>query len=1629
MANTIGKLLVELGLDDADFRNGIKGAASALETLQKGGVEFSNTLDNLVTGSLKAAGAAFAAFGAVTLKTGADFEQAITTVRAISGATEGEFVDLTNKARELGATTKYTATEAATAMQDLAQAGLTVNQVLSASGPALVFAAGAGTDMATSTALTAATLSQFGLDASQAARIADVFSVALKDSLFDVESLREAMKYGGTVGAGFGYSLEETTAAIAQFRNLGLEGSMAGTQFRMAMSAAATTTEDSRRVLAKYNLTAKDINPELHSFAEIMETIGKSAMTTTDALQVFGTRSGANVIQVARAFQDTTTGYYKLLDSMKDSSGQAQILYDTMTNTVSGKFEEALSSFEELMLSMFDTMKGPLRDLLVEIAATVSYVAEVFNRESGSIGDSFSSMVTEAIEYLKTNREAIAVGFVDFVRSLRDVVTTLAQMIPMLITLGKVMLTVWVADKVRIFVSAIHAGITALAGMAGGIRAVMVALTAASGGLYAVVAAIGTVVAAIIYFTSSTAAAEAATERLRAAEERLAKAKEDRAKRERAAADALAAQQALNLSQTELALQAEGNLGSELEQQIGRLQGLSSASIEAGLASGQLFEATLGGTKVVLDHDAALRLQFDATSKAEDAATSYKVAVDSATTAVSVARRDAEGLAYDLKNYDIAVRDGATSTVAFNAFLSQYGDTVEDARALQQDYNGQLAESRKKLAGLRDGLELAKNSLLKVEAAKERSIKSSDRLSAAEGRSGRAARDSADEAKRAYEARVKAVQRVEDAIERRRASEEELAAIEMKQQIAELDRLFDAEIAAYKKQTEKIKAAEIERSRITAVVRADAAEQLQREQDKILTEIDIAIAAASRDAAAQERYETDKRHTDAYVALRKKFEAERLLYEKGSLEQYEVMLRWAQESQKLDELKTVQLLKIVRERYAEIAKVVEQLELEQGESRLNELDKIELERAKVLVANEGATGEQLRQINAVFNAKTLEQKKKLTDEVILLTAGEYKEVVQLTRERDALLFQLGEDQIEERKKVIKYYDEAIKKATKEAEKNTKTSAKKMAEALGVVRDAAWKVAKAIAKGIGSAISGVVGLFGKMTGFSFDLFSATSNVRDAMKETADLQAQLAAGEISPQEYEQAVGELPANAQSAAVNFVTELVEGARTLLSTFVSAAPALIEELALQLPRLINEFARALPAATMSLTRTIPALVQAVVEQVPFVIGALASSIDIIIGALSAAFPQLVQDFFSAVLALLPTILQSLLQIGLFIIQGAIAALPQLLLALTEAINAIVPMLVQIVLNLVQVLFAQLPSILGALTTGLMQIVTMLLQQVGVLVSELAKMMPQIVAAVMDAAIAFVEAIVAELPTIIESLIVAAYQIGNSVIAMLPSLIASFVSLLPQLIRAIVALIPAIVQGFVNALPKVLSMLIQMIPQLIIAFFTEFIPALGQALPEIIYEVTVGLISAVAEALAILGRGIGETLYRFFSDVFEELATVGVAETATFGDTPGAVRAGAEGMAARFAPGDYVVAAQRPADLLRQAMDAMRGEMAASVAPAARGYAPGEMDVPAAAGLAAAMLQAASAMREGMAGAGGPAAGQRLQVVVQANGRTLDDALFTSERRGDAPRLSRELRRTTLRTGVHVGFDRGKFTQ
>ncbi|GAG79717.1 unnamed protein product [marine sediment metagenome] len=160
---------------------------------------------------------------------GKKFGQTLTETATIARATGEELTALSDKARELGKTTKFTAEQAARGMYDLASAGMTTVQVIEAIEYSMKLAGATGAQLHQSTRLVAASLKQFGMDASETKRITDTFASAITSSQLTMDRLTEAMKYAGTTGAALNWTIEETTAAVAQFADLGLEGSMAGT--------------------------------------------------------------------------------------------------------------------------------------------------------------------------------------------------------------------------------------------------------------------------------------------------------------------------------------------------------------------------------------------------------------------------------------------------------------------------------------------------------------------------------------------------------------------------------------------------------------------------------------------------------------------------------------------------------------------------------------------------------------------------------------------------------------------------------------------------------------------------------------------------------------------------------------------------------------------------------------------------------------------------------------------------------------------------------------------------------------------------------------------------------------------------------------------------------------------------------------------------------------------------------------------------------------------------------------------------------------------------------------------------------------------------------------------------------
>lgn len=527
---SIGTLLVRVLMDASGYDKEADKVGKETKNLGKLFKQTSEAIGGAFVVAAKAATAAVVGLAAASAVVGSSFEKAISKVAAVKGIDKSSeaFKRLSDEARRLGATTLFSASQAAEGMEELARAGLSTDEIISASQKALELAAGASISLADAASIVAASMAQFGLEAEEAGRITDVFTVASQNSLFSVSDMAQAMKFAGTTGSALGMTLEETSAAVAQFRDLGLEGTMAGTNFRGAMSALAKPTQEATAALKKYGLTADDVNPSMNSFRDIMLKFGKANLSAGDAQAIFTKRFGLNVKKIADGMAENSEGFDDLLSKLEEASGATGKTYEIMTDNVLGKFAELKSGAEELMIGLFETYAGPLSALLDAVINLVRLTAAEVGIASGEIGGSFEDAIGGFTQFINDNAAKWARQFAEIVTAAAAfaaimtsmVIPALEFILPLVDDIAILMGTIWVAQKAAAFAALITGVvIPAITSMTFSLSGMATALTAATGGLTAVAAALVVVVTGLALLISRNREAARATEALRKEQE------------------------------------------------------------------------------------------------------------------------------------------------------------------------------------------------------------------------------------------------------------------------------------------------------------------------------------------------------------------------------------------------------------------------------------------------------------------------------------------------------------------------------------------------------------------------------------------------------------------------------------------------------------------------------------------------------------------------------------------------------------------------------------------------------------------------------------------------------------------------------------------------------------------------------------------------------------------------------------------------------------------------------------------------------------------------------------------------------------------------------------------------------
>ncbi len=362
MSVNVGTAIGYLDLDASKFKAGLKDAQSTLS-------EFTNQSNNAGTrfealgSSLKTVGSTITtavslpllALGAGAIKTASDFEAGMSKVSALSGATGDDLKMLEDKAREMGASTKYSATESAEALSYMALAGWDAEQMAAGLEPSLKLAGASGMDLALATDIVTDTMSMFGMEASEATKMTDMLAYAQANSNTDVQQLGEALKYCGASANAMGYDLADTTALLGTFADQGLKGSSAGTTLNAMFRDMKKNAKDGAIAIGDTNVAIVDANGNYRDMTDILADVEKATEGMTQAERDMALSSiwGTEALKgVNMAFEAGVPKIREFEDGIRKSDGAASEMYDTMQNNLQGAIDNMKSAFEGLLITI-----------------------------------------------------------------------------------------------------------------------------------------------------------------------------------------------------------------------------------------------------------------------------------------------------------------------------------------------------------------------------------------------------------------------------------------------------------------------------------------------------------------------------------------------------------------------------------------------------------------------------------------------------------------------------------------------------------------------------------------------------------------------------------------------------------------------------------------------------------------------------------------------------------------------------------------------------------------------------------------------------------------------------------------------------------------------------------------------------------------------------------------------------------------------------------------------------------------------------------------------------------------------------------------------------------------------------
>ena len=493
MAINMGSAIAYLELDTSKFSKGFTSAYNDLKVFGDKSATagqkfkgFSSALNTVGSGLAKGVTLPLLGVGTAAVKVASSFDSAMSEVKAISGATGTQFTQLRDKAIEMGAKTKFSATESAEAFKYMAMAGWDTKDMLNSISGVMNLAAASGEDLGTVSDIVTDAMTAFGLAAdgttkvlkngynvevSNAEHFSDVLAEASSRSNTNVSLMGATFKYVAPIAGAMGYSIEDTAVAIGLMANAGIKGEQAGTALRSTITRLVKPTEESGTAMDALGISVTNSDGSMKSLDSILKQLRSSMSGLTEdqkasyAAMLAGQEGMSGLLAIVNASDED---YNKLSESIANCTGASQEMADTMQDNLGGAVTLLKSALESAGITIGERLTPYIR----ELAEWITGLVEKFN----SLSDSQQDLIVKIGLILTAIAPVMLIG--------SKVFSLLSSVIGIITTVGSALSTVFAFGLNATALSAAGAstGVTMLAGaigfLASPITLVIAAITA-----------------------------------------------------------------------------------------------------------------------------------------------------------------------------------------------------------------------------------------------------------------------------------------------------------------------------------------------------------------------------------------------------------------------------------------------------------------------------------------------------------------------------------------------------------------------------------------------------------------------------------------------------------------------------------------------------------------------------------------------------------------------------------------------------------------------------------------------------------------------------------------------------------------------------------------------------------------------------------------------------------------------------------------------------------------------------------------------------------------------------------------------------------------------------------------------